>query len=137
MWKACDRPVAPQSLRPAYTVQDGDQPVCLPCGAEERLDVLHRPQGCVLTGSDPSRQLSLPPVCCGWTGVSVQSPLLWPLHGPSGFYQGHGSCVSHPSRHGRPETPIAIWTIGWSSPHPEWKPCGQGTRFSIFVVILA
>ena len=55
---------------------------------------------------------SLPLVCCRWTGVSVQSPLLWPLHGPSGFYQGHGSCVSHPSRHGRPDTPVSGRLVG-------------------------
>ena len=97
LMEACDRPVAPQPLRPAYVVQDRDQLVCPLCGAEKQLDVLHRPQGCLLTGSGPSRQLSLPPVCCRWTGVSVQSPLLWPLHGPAGFYQGCGSCVSHSS----------------------------------------
>ena len=32
--EACDRPVAPQVLCPAYAVQDGDQPVCPMCGVE-------------------------------------------------------------------------------------------------------
>ena len=64
--KASDRPVASQLLRSAYAVQNGDQPVGPPCSAEGRLDVIHQSQGCVSAGSDPSRQPSLPPVCCGW-----------------------------------------------------------------------
>ena len=57
--EVCNRSFAPQLLCPAYTVQDGDQPVGPPCSAEGRLGVLHRPQGRLLTGSGPSRQLSL------------------------------------------------------------------------------
>ena len=110
--EACGRPVTSQLLRRTYAVQDGDQPVSPPCGTEGTLDVIHRPQGCLLTSSDPSRQLSLPPVCCGWTGVSIQSPLLWPLHSPSGIYQVHGSCVSYPSRHGCSDTLVSGLLVG-------------------------
>ena len=95
-----DRPIASESLCPTNTFQDGDQPIGPPCGAKGRLDDMHRSQGCVSSVSGTSRQPSVPQVCCGWSGLSVQGPLLWPLHGPSGIRQGHGSCVSHTSRPG-------------------------------------
>ena len=85
---------------------------CPPCVAEERLGVLLRPQGCLLVGSGPSWQPLLPPVSCQWIGVSVHSPLLWPLHGPSGFSQGHGSCVSHSSRPRHPDTQVSGQLVG-------------------------
>ena len=105
--EASDRPVTSESLHSANMIQDGDQPVGPPCGAEGRLDDFHRS-----SGSDTSRQLLLPQVCCGWPGLSIQGPLLWPLHGPSGIHQGHGSCVGHPSRHGHPDTPVSRRLVG-------------------------
>ena len=46
-------------------------------------------------------------VCSGWTGLSFQSPMFWFFHGPSGVHQGHGSCVSHSSRPGSPDTLVS------------------------------
>ena len=35
-------------------------------------------------------------------GLSVQSSLLWPLHGSAGLHQGHGSCFRHSPFYGDP-----------------------------------
>ena len=45
-------------------------------------------------------------------GQVYQFKALWPLHTPSGIHQGHGSCVSCPSRHGRPDTLVSGRLVG-------------------------
>ena len=76
------------------------------------MDDNHQSQECISSGFGTSRQPSVPQVCCRWPDLSVQGPLLWPLHGPSGIHQGHGFCVSHTSRPGRPDTPASGRLVG-------------------------
>ena len=49
----------------------------------------------VRQGSHPSGISPLPLLCSTWPCLSVHSAVLWPLHGPTGFHPGHGSCFRH------------------------------------------
>ena len=70
-------------------------------GTSWRLDGVSRLEGCLLAGSDASRVSQVSQVRGVWEGIPVQSSLLWPVHGPSGFHTGHGSCfgISSQDRH--------------------------------------
>ena len=86
------RPIGPQSLRGCGTLSDGDHPVCPPFHPSGRLDGLHRSSGGVPSGSGSSGISSLPPLCVQGLRLSLQSAVLRPIHGPTGF---HGSCFCH------------------------------------------
>ena len=100
------RSLIPQSLCGCVTLPDGDHPVCSPFYPSGRLDGLHRSSGGVPSGSGSSGISSLPPLCVQWPRLSVQSTVLWPIHGPAGFHSGHGSCFCHPPLAGYPHAPL-------------------------------
>ena len=89
------RSLDPQSLCRCVAFPDGDHSVCTAFSPSGRLDGLHRSQGGLPTGSNPSGISPLPPLCGTRPSLSVHSAVLWPLHGPAGFHPGHGSCFRH------------------------------------------
>ena len=96
------RPLPSQSLCGRVSLSDGDHSVCAPVGASGGLDGLHRSQGSVSSGAGSSCFSSLSALRLPRQGLSVQSSLLWPLHGSAGLHQGHGSCFRHSPFYGDP-----------------------------------
>ena len=105
--EAGHRPLATESECSKDFFQDGDSPVCSSLGAERRLDGIYRLEGCVLASSDASGQPQVPQIRSIREGVSVQSPLLWTLHGSASLHAGHGSGFgfSSPVRHSSSSLP--------------------------------
>ena len=103
--------------------QDGDSRVCSSLGSARRLDGVCRLEGCLLAGSDSSRQPQVPQVRGSRPGVPVQGTVLWSLHGSSGLYQGHGSSFDlftlcrypHPPLPGRLAVPGSLMLSGSDS----------------------
>ena len=96
------RPLPSQSLCGRVSISDGDHSVCTPVGASGGLDGLHRSQGSVSSGAGSSCFSSLSALRLPRQGLSVQSSMLWPLHGSAGLHQGHGSCFRHTPFYGDP-----------------------------------
>ena len=99
--EAGNRPLATELEDAEDILQDGDFPVGTSVGTSWRLDGVSRFEGCVLASSNASGVAQVSQVRGVWEGLPVQSSLLWPLHGTSGFHTGHGSCFgfSSPIRH--------------------------------------
>ena len=99
--EGCHQPLTTDSEGAKDIFQDGDSPVSTSVGTSWRLDGVSRLDGCILAGSDASGISQVPQIRSGWEGVPIQSPLLWSLHGTSGFHLGHGSCfgISSQGRH--------------------------------------
>ena len=96
------RPLPSQSLCGRVSLSDGDHSVCSPVGMSGGLDGLHRSQGSVSSGAGSSCFSSPSALRLQRQGLSVQSSLLWPLHGSAGLHQGHGSCFRHSPFYGDP-----------------------------------
>ena len=95
--EAGHRPLATESASSEDIFQDGDSPVDTSFGTSWRLDGVSRLEGSVLASSDASGVAQVPRIRSLREGVPVQSSLLWPLHGSSGFHTGHGSCFGFSS----------------------------------------
>ena len=52
------------------------------------MDVLHRPQRCLLSDHHPPGITVVSPVCGGGSGVPVSGSLLQAIHNPTGLHQG-------------------------------------------------
>ena len=78
-------------------LQDGDTSICSSLGSSGRLDGVSGLERCILAGANAPGFTQVPQVHGGREGVPVQGALFRPFHGPAGFYQGHGSCVSDSS----------------------------------------
>ena len=85
------RPLATGSESSEDFFQGGDFLVCSSLGVERGLDGVYRLEGCVLASSDASRKPQVPQIRSVPGGVSVQSSLLWTLHGSASLHAGHGS----------------------------------------------
>ena len=101
-WASSHRPLPSQSLCGRVSVSDGDHSVCAPVGASGGLDGLHRPQGSVSSSAGSSCFSSLSSLRIPRPGISIQSAVLWPLHGSAGLHQGHGSCFRNSPFYGDP-----------------------------------
>ena len=102
VWASSHRPLPSQSLCGRVSLSDGDHSVCSPLGTSGGLDGLHRSQGSVSSRAGSSCFSSSSALRLQRQGLSVQSSLLWPLHGSAGLHQGHGSCFRHSPFYGDP-----------------------------------
>ena len=98
------RPLHLEQVRSLVLVQDGDQSVCSQCHSEGRLDVLHRPEGCLPSSPCPFGEQEVPLLRGIQKGLPIQGPVFRPLHGSPGIYQGHGSCIGHSTPSRGPDT---------------------------------
>ena len=88
-------------------VSYGDRPISPLINSEERLDGFHRPQGCLSSNTNASREQKIPPVYRRRGGVPVSNTLLRLMHSPSGVYKGDGSNCKDPSQ--QRDSPIKIF----------------------------
>ena len=92
---AGNRPFSIKSQGVKDTIQDGDYPVHSVVSPQRGLDGLHRPQRCISPGSNPPGFQEVSEVHGLQQGLSIQGPLLWPVHGSAGLHPGHGSGFGH------------------------------------------
>ena len=101
--EACNRSFAPQPLCLTYAVQDGNQhdwmfSINL---KDAYLQVPVHPDSCrYLWFVEKGQVFQFRALCFGLP------------HSPSGFYQGHGSCIGYSSRHGCPDTSVSGRLVG-------------------------
>ena len=88
---ASNRPFLAKSQGVEDTIQDGDYPVHSVVSPQRGLDGLHRPQGRISPGSNPSGFQEVSEIRGLQQGLPVQGPLLRPVHGSAGLHSGHGS----------------------------------------------
>ena len=86
------RPLPSPSLCGRVSLPDGDHSVCAPVGTSGGLDGLHRSNGSVPSSAGSSSFSSLSSLHVPRHCLSIQSAVLWPLHGSAGLHQGLGSC---------------------------------------------
>ena len=79
------RPLPSHSLCGRVSLPDGDHSVCAPVGTSGGLDGLHRSNGSVPSSAGSSSFSSLSSLHVPRHCLSIQSAVLWPLH-------GFGSC---------------------------------------------
>ena len=87
-------------------VSDGDRPVGPLFNSEERLDGLHRPEGCLPTGSNPTGQQKIPSVRHQRRSFPVPYPMLRPVDSSASFHEGDGSGLYNSPQHGSPSHEI-------------------------------
>ena len=90
------RPVHPEPERGSDSFSDGDILDGSSFCAEERLDGLHRSEGCFPSDSDPSCVSQVSQVHSLREDLAVLGPLLWSVHSPTGLHSHDGSCVGVP-----------------------------------------
>ena len=90
------RPVHPEPECGLDSFSDGDiSDGSLFC-AEERLDGIHRSEGCLPSDSDPSCVSQVSQIRSRREDLAVPGPLLWSVHSPTGLHSRDGSCVGVP-----------------------------------------
>ena len=98
------------------SVSDGDHSVCAPVGASGGLDDLHRSERSVSSSASSSCFSSLSSLRVQRPSLSIQSAVLWPLHGSTGLHQGHGSCFRNSPFYGvRMRRYLDDWLVQSSS----------------------
>ena len=88
------------------SLQDGDTAICSSLGSSGRLDGVSGLEGCILAGADAPGFTQVPQVHGGREGVPIQGSLFRSFHCSTGFYQGHGSCVSYSLQDGGTASPV-------------------------------
>ena len=96
------RPLPSHSLCGRVSLPDGDHSVCAPVGTSGGLDGLHRSNGSVPSSAGSSSFSSLSSLHVSRHCLSIQSAVLWPLHGSAGLHQGLGSCFCYTPFYGVP-----------------------------------
>ena len=74
---------------------------------KERLDGLHRSEGCVPSDPDPPCQSQVSQVYSQGEDLAVSSPLLWAVHGASSLHSSDGFGLRVPPSVGRPDASVS------------------------------
>ena len=126
------RPVHPEPECGSDSFSDGDlsdgSALCL----QERLDGLHRSEGCVPSDPDPPCISQVPQVHSRRGDLAVPGPLLLSVHSSTGVHSCDGSCVGIPPSAGNPDASVS-GRLADSCFISRRKPVGQGTRVSASV----
>ena len=105
--EADHRPLNSEPECGSDSVSDGDisdGPACCP---QERLDGLHRSEGCVPSDPDPPCVLQVSQVHSRREDLAVTGPLLRSVHGSAGVHSCDGTCVRVPPSAGNPDAPVS------------------------------
>ena len=124
-----DRSLAPERVRPADSVQDGNSRFCTVIRQRGGFSSFPGSEACVLSDPDPSIFEEAIEVHVGGDGLPVSSPVFRTVDCSPGLHQGLHSCVSV----GTLSNFSAIWTTGWFSPPRSGKPSRPSSRSSRFV----
>ena len=117
----------------ATILGDGDTPIFYSFGSSVRLDGVSGLEGCVLAGSDASGFAQVPQVHGGREDVSVQGSLFWAFHCSTGFYQGHGSCVSYSSQDGGTASSVSRRLVASGFLTRAGSPCSEDSAPALHV----
>ena len=74
---------------------------------QERLDGLHRSEGCLPSDSNPPCVSQVPQVHSRREDLAVQGPLLRSVHGSTGVHSRDGSCAGIPPSTGNPDASVS------------------------------
>ena len=105
--KADHRPVHPEPECGSDSFSDGDLSDCSSLCLEERLDGLHRSEGCVPSDSDPPCVSQVSQVHSRREDLAVSGPPLRSVHSPTGVYPRDGSCVRIPPSAGSSDASVS------------------------------
>ena len=102
-----DRPLSPERVRSATSVQDGDQSLFATLCQREGFPSFHRPERCVFPNTRPSSIGEAIEVPVGRGSLPVQGPVLRTVDCPSGLHQGvcSGLCVGSLPRDSSSQVP--------------------------------
>ena len=101
------RPVHPEPECGSDSFSDRDlsdgSALCL----QERLDGLHRSEGCLPSDPNPPCVSQVPQVHSRREDLAVQGPLLRSVHGSTGVHSRDGSCAGIPPSTGNPDASVS------------------------------
>ena len=86
---------------------DGDISDGSACCPQERLDGLHRSEGCVPSDPDPPCVSQVSQVHSRREDLAVPGPLLRSVHSSAGVHSCDGTCVRVPPSAGNPDAPVS------------------------------
>ena len=86
---------------------DGDILDGFACCLQERLDGLHRSEGCVPSDPDPPCDSQISQVHSRREDLAVPGPLLRSVHSSAGVHSCDGTCVRAPPSAGNPDVPVS------------------------------
>ena len=93
-WETRDRSLAPERVRPADTVQDGNSRFCTVICQRGEFSCFPGSERCLLSDPDPSIFEEAIEVHIGEDGLPVPSPVFRTVDCSPGLHQGLSSCVS-------------------------------------------
>ena len=86
---------------------DGDFSDGSACCSQERLDGLHRSEGCVPSDPDPPCITQVSQIHSQREDLAVPGPLHRSVHSPTGVHSCDGTCVRIPPSAGNPDAPVS------------------------------
>ena len=95
------------SERRSDSFSDGDVSDGSACYPQERLDGLHRCEGCVPSDPNPPCASQVPQVHSRREDLAVPGPLLRFVHSSAGVHSCDGTCVRVPPSVGNPDAPVS------------------------------
>ena len=101
------RPVNSEPECGSDSFSDGEISDGSACCPQERLDGLHRSEGCVPSDPDPPCVTQVSQVHSRREGLAVPGPLLRSVHSPSGVHSCDGTCVGIPPSAGNPDASVS------------------------------
>ena len=104
---ADDRPVHPEPEVGSDLFSNGDISDDSARCSQERLDGLHRSEGCSPSVPDPPCASQVPQVHSRREDLAVPGPLLRSVHSPTGVHSCDGTCVRVPPSAGNPDASIS------------------------------
>ena len=101
------RPVHPEPECGSDLFSDGDISDGSARCSQERLDCLHRSEGCLPSDPDPPCVSQVPQVHSRREDLAVPGPLLRSVHSPTGVHSCDGTCVRVPPSAGNPDASVS------------------------------
>ena len=127
--KANHQPVHPEPECGSDSFLDGDLSDGSGLCSVERLDGLHRSEGCLPSDPDPPCVSQVPQVHSRREDLVVPGPLLRSVHGSTGVHSCDGTCVGIPPSAGNPDASVS-GRLADSCFISGGSLLGKGTRFS-------
>ena len=105
--EADHRPLNSEPECGSDSVPDGDILDGSTCYPQERLDGIHRSEGCVPSDPDPPCVSQVPQVHSRREDLAVMDPLLRSVHSSAGVHSCDGTCVRVPPSARNPDAPVS------------------------------